>query len=188
MTKLHRLEIWRLKVKAEVDAGFLSGPFSADEITQMVESESWSLSKRFALYQGDERKIRIIDNYRDSGVNAAFASSSYLALHDTDFVIGFLRFFMWVIGNGHEVLVPLSDGTVLRGPWHQSLKAQPKLLGRCVDLSKAYKQIAIAKSSLKHGVLGYRLKDGNWKLYTAQSLPFGASASVFAFNKVSRAI
>ena len=78
MTKLHRLEIWRLKVKAEVDAGFLSGPFSADEITRMVESDSWSLSKRFALYQGDERKIRIIDNYRDSGVNAAFASQFLL--------------------------------------------------------------------------------------------------------------
>ena len=79
---------------AEVEAGFLSGPFTPEEIVDKVGSQSWSLSKRFALYQGEERKIRIIDNYRDSGVNAAFTSTSYLALHDTDFVIGFLRFFM----------------------------------------------------------------------------------------------
>ena len=124
------------------------------------------------MYQGEERKIRIIDNYRVCGVNAAFTSTSYLALHDTDFVIGFLRFFMWVIGNTDEVMVPLSDGQVLRGPWHGSVRAQPKLLGRCVDLSKAYKQVAIASSSLKHGVLGYKLPDNNWRLYTTQSLPW----------------
>ena len=174
--------------RAEVEAGFLSGPFAQEEIADLVGSEQWSLSKRFALYQGEERKIRIIDNYRDSGVNGAFSSSSYLALHDTDFVIGFLRFFMWVVGNGFEVLVPMSDGTVLRGQWHASLGPKPKLLGRCVDLSKAYKQVSVATESLKHGVLGYQAEAGDWRLYTTQSLPFGASASVFAFNKVSRAI
>eukprot|EP00435_Cladocopium_sp_Y103_P047305 s818_g13.t2 len=173
---------------SEVEAGFLSGPFSQDEITALVGSEQWSLSKRFALYQGEERKIRIIYNYRDSGVNAAYSSSSYLALHDTDFVIGFLRFFMWVVGDLHEVVVPMSDGTVLRGGWHESLGGKPALLGRCVGLSKAYKQVAIAEESLRHGVLGYKLADGEWRLYTTQSLPFGASASVFAFNKISRAI
>eukprot|EP00435_Cladocopium_sp_Y103_P001353 s5288_g1.t1 len=173
---------------AEVEAGFLSGPFSHDEIATVVGSAEWSLSKRFALYQGEERKIRIIDNYRDSGVNAAFSSSSYLALHDTDFVIGFLRFFMWVVGDQHEVIVPMSDGTVLKGSWHESLSGRPALMGRCVDLSKAYKQVAIAEESLKHGVLGYKKDDGEWRLYTTQSLPFGASASVFAFNKISRAI
>ena len=149
-------------------------------------SEDWSLSKRFALYQGEERKIRIIDNYRDSGVNAAFTSSSYIALQDTDFVIGFLRFFMWVVGNKEGVVVPLSDGTVLRGMWHASMTGEPALLGRCVDLSKAYRQVAIAEESLRHGVLGYQTSQHGWRYYTTQSLPFGASASVFAFNTISR--
>ena len=72
---------------SEVDAGFLQGPFSAEEISAIVGDEAWSLSKRFVLYQWDERKIRVIDDYRDSGVNSAYASSSYLALQDTDFVI-----------------------------------------------------------------------------------------------------
>ena len=141
---------------SEVEAGFLQGPHSEGDISGIVGSDDWSLSKRFALYQGEERKIRIIDNYRDSGVNAAFASSSYIALQDTDFVIGFLRFFMWVAGNKEGVVVPLSDGTVLRAMWHASMTGEPALLGRCVDLSKAYRQVAIAEESLRHGVLGYQ--------------------------------
>ena len=83
---------------------------------------------------------------------------------------------MWVVCNGFEVLVPMSkDGTVLRGKnGIASLGPKPKLLGRCVDLSKAYKQVAVATESLKHGVLGYQAEDGDWRLYTTQSLPFGA--------------
>ena len=103
-------------------------------------------------------------------------------------MIGFLRFFMWVAGNRDHVIVPLSDGTVLRGSWHESMACRPALLGRCVDLSKAYRQVAIAEESLRHGVLGYQTRQHGWRLFTTQSLPFGASASVFAFNKVSRAI
>ena len=173
---------------AEVEADYLRGPLRAEEISGLVGSDSWSLSKRFVLYQGEEQKIRVIDNYRDSGVNSAFSSSSYLALQDTDFIIGFLRFFMWVAGNAEEVLVPLSDGTVLRGRWDSSIKERPALLGRCVDLSKAYRQVAIAEESLRHGILGYQTSSAGWTYFATQSLPFGASASVFAFNKVSRAI
>ena len=69
---------------AEVDAGFLKGPFTANQISEMLQSDDWSLSKRFAFFQGDERKVRIIDNYKDSGINQAFGSSSYIALQDTD--------------------------------------------------------------------------------------------------------
>lgn len=173
---------------SEVEAGFLQGPHAEAAISEVAGSEDWSLSKRFVLYQGEERKIRVIDNYRDSGVNAAFSSSSYIALQDTDFVIGFLRFFMWVLGNGEEVVVPLSDGTILRGPWHTSMTSQPELLGRCIDLSKAYRQVAIAKDSLRHGVLGYQTSQHGWRYFTTCSLPFGASASVYAFNKISRAL
>ena len=173
---------------AEVDAGFLKGPFTADQISEMLQSDNWSLSQRFAFYQGDERKVRIIDNYKDSGVNQAFGSSSFIALQDTDFMVGLLKFLMNVTANRHEVTVPLSDGRVETGRWHSSIADRPALMGRCVDLSKAYKQVAIDSDSLMHGVLGYKVKDGEWRLFMTHSLPFGASASVFAFNKISRAL
>ena len=96
ITEEERLQETDLETESlgEVEAGNLRGPFTAGEISELVGSDLWSLSKRFVLYQGDEQKIRVIDNYRDSGVNSAFSSSSYLALQDTDFIIGFLRFFM----------------------------------------------------------------------------------------------
>ena len=172
----------------EVDAGFLKGPFTVNQISEMLQSDDWSLSKRFALYQGEERKGRIIDNYKDSGINQAFGSSSYIALQDTDFVVGLLKFLMQVMTNECEVNVTLSDGRVLRGSWHSSFADKPALLGRCVDLSKAYKQVAINSASLMHGVLGYKVADAEWRLFMTHSLPFGASASVFAFNKISRAL
>ena len=172
----------------EVKAGFLQGPFDEQQVTEQLKSDDWSLTRRFVLYQGEEGKIRVIDNYRDSAVNSAFASSSYLALQDTDFIVGFLRFLMIVSSNPHEVVIPLRDGRVLRGKWHETLRERPQLLARCVDLSKAYKQVAIHSSSLIHGVLGYPTGEDRWKLFTTSSLPFGACASVFAFNKISRAL
>ena len=75
----------------EVEAGFLKGPFTEDQLNKKLGTDHWSLTRWFCLYQGKERKIRVIDNYKDSGVNAAFSSSSYLALQDTDFIVGFLR-------------------------------------------------------------------------------------------------
>ena len=39
----------------EVEAGFLQGPHSEGDISGIVGSDDWSLSKRFALYQGEEK-------------------------------------------------------------------------------------------------------------------------------------
>ena len=64
-------------------------------LKEVMKLKLRSLNRRFCLYRGEERKIRVIDNYKDSGVNAAFSSSSYLALQDTDFIVGFLRFCSW---------------------------------------------------------------------------------------------
>ena len=173
----------------EVERGFLAGPYSTeDEVSRVLGTSEWSLNKRFVLLQGEEQKPRIIDNCRDSGVNEAYGSASYLALHDTDYVAAFLQFISLVLANRESVVVPLTNGDVLRGSWHGEFSECPKLLGRCVDLSKAYKQIAVAPTSRKFAVLGHRTQCGGWAFYISNSLPFGASSSVFAFNKVSRGL
>lgn len=82
------------------------------------------------------------------------------------------------MANRHDVTVTLSDGRVLTGRWHPSFANRPALMGRCVDLSKAFKQVAIDCDSLMRGVLGYKVKDVEWRLFMTHSLPFGASASV----------
>ena len=99
----------------EVRANFLEGPFTEQQLDEKLGTKHWSLTKRFCLYQGEERKIRVIDNYRDSGINSAFSSSSYLALQDTDFIVGLLRFIMVVLAGRDRVIVHLSTGEVLEG-------------------------------------------------------------------------
>ena len=40
----------------------------------------------------------------------------------------------------------------------------------------------------KHSVLGVKRNVGDWAYFVSRSIPFGASASVFSFNKITRAL
>ena len=58
--------------------------FSEDAVSAELGTECWTLTKRFLPIQGEDGKERIIDDYRRSHVNSAFASRSYLELQDVD--------------------------------------------------------------------------------------------------------
>ena len=45
----------------EVAVGFLEGPSTEAQLTQRLGSDQWSLTKRFCLYQGEEKKIRVLE-------------------------------------------------------------------------------------------------------------------------------
>eukprot|EP00438_Fugacium_kawagutii_P014263 Skav215748 [mRNA] locus=scaffold106:161897:165124:+ [translate_table: standard] len=62
------------------------------------------------------------------------------------------------------------------------------LCGRTLDLDAAYKQILTSKSSLWCSVLAVESDLGEKKLFVSNVLPFGASAAVYAFNRIARAI
>ena len=59
--------------------------------------------------------------------------------------------------------------------------------GRTLDLSKAYKQVPINFQSRQLCVLGYFHKE-RWYYFTTNRLPFGATAAVYIFNRISRSI
>ena len=177
------------ETQKELEAGYLQGPYhTEEEVTQALGTPFWSLNPRFALNQGEDQKVRVIDDFKASAVNQAFSSSSYLDLHDVDFTTALLKLLAAQTSRNGPVEILLSDGTVLRGELHPEYRSKPALLGRTVDLSKAYKQVAIEPSSAKHAVLGYPTAPGKWKYLISKSLPFGAGASVFSFNKVARAL
>ena len=174
---------------SEVQAGFMTGPYRSEgEVSAQLGTSVWSLSPRFLLRQGEEGKIRIIDDLKSSAVNQAFGASSYLDLQDTDFTVGLLRFISRSLQGEGRVVVPLQDGTSLTGKLCAEMAHKPPLLGKTLDLSKAYRQVAIHPESRKHAVLGFPAEGGSWQYYLARSLPFGASASVFGFNKIALAI
>ena len=108
-------------------------PFESEAgVSKFLGCNDWSLSQRFLLLQGAELKPRVIDNVKESAVNAAFGSTSYLALQDVDFVGGFASFISRVLSSGPAIEICLNSGKTIRGNIHPSFNAQPALLGRAV--------------------------------------------------------
>ena len=100
----------------EVTENFLKGPFnSEEEVSRELGTEEWTLTKRFLLLQGDDGKERIVDDYKRSNVNAAYASRSYLELQDVDVLAALVTLLMTLVKAGPHVRLVLSDGTVLEG-------------------------------------------------------------------------
>ena len=58
--------------------------------------------------------------------------------------------------------------------------------GKCLDLSKAYKQLPLLDSRRKLCVILVADGSGNSSYYISNSLIFGSTAAVFHFNRVSR--
>ena len=202
--QLQRESIWRRKAlraehdeeatelldaqsKEEVGRGFLSGPFrSEEEVSSFLGRQDWIANPRFVLLQGTSQKPRVIDNCRQSGLNATFTSLEMLQLHDFDMVVSVAKLIRSCT-SGNRVRMVLSTSEVLEGKVHPSL-AGAQWKARSLDLAKAYKQLADHPNSRHLAVVGYQMVDRSWKYYASNSLPFGASASVFGFLRVSRAI
>jgi hypothetical protein len=101
------------------------------------------------------------------------------------------RTMLEMVSEGREVLTTLRDGSVLRGQLHDSLTLADarSLVGRCLDLESAYKQLLVKQSSQWASVIMvFNVETSRDELYIAEVLPFGAAASVFAFNRYARAI
>ena len=180
--------VWS-STQEELRSGWLSGPFTEAQISQILKRDDWPVSKRFGLKQAS--KIRAIDDYSASLVNSAFCSHEKLSLPGTDEVAGITKLFMNVINGGPRVEVALSDGMVLKGTKHASLTKDSgkKLGGRTLDLSDAYRQLAIAERSKWTAVLGVLdPSTGKPALFMQHALPFGSAASVYAFNRCSKGL
>ena len=90
---------------------------------------------------------------------------------------------------GRLVKVPLKTGEWMVGKLHPDFHGEVEWRGRCVDLSKAYKQIPVSLESRPFAVLMvHHYGTGRPVYFVSNSLPFGASSSVFGFNRVSRSL
>ena len=125
-----------------------------------------------------------------SEVEAGFMTGPYHSEREVtaNFTVGLLRFVSRSLQGNGRIEVPMLEGSSLVGDLCPEMKRRPALLGKTLDLSKAYRQVAIHPDSRKHAVLGFPDLKGSWQYYLACCLPFGASASVFGFNKIALAI
>ncbi|CAE7475744.1 NAGLU [Symbiodinium sp. CCMP2592] len=126
---------------------------------------------------------------KKSGINAAFHSFDLLRLHDVDFFITLCRFICNAVDEKGVVAVFLRSGEQLRGKLSPDIGRDCAWVGRCLDLEKAYQQVPLASQSLKLAVLLVREPLTNaFRFFVSNSLPFGACAAVYSFNRISRSL
>ena len=155
----------------EVSLGFLEGPFyDRDRVSDLLGTKDWSVIRRFVLIQGSEQKPRPIDNCLEAQLNAGYSSSIHLRLQDSDYIASMALHVAKEVSGGRAHASACS--------WQ----------GKCLDLSKAYKQLAIHPAHRPLAVIAVRDAEGRDALYVSNSLMFGSTAAVYAFNRVSRAL
>ena len=146
----------------EREKGFLVGPVAADTIP-----EGGTLTRRFGVVQRD--KVRPIDDYRSSLVNAAVTQPEAVSLHGIDHVA--------CLGS-----------CILRSsspfPPDEGLEA------KCWDLAAAYKQVPLSDPAyhLDSYIAVYNPITGQPEIFQQKVLPFGSIASVTAFLRCATGI
>lgn len=136
----------------EVGLGFLQGPFTEQQITDMFRGEKWYFK---------------------------------LELMDMDSFACVMTMIARALVEGQVCAETASEGSI--GGRVSRIAAQGAWQGRTLDLSKAYNQVPLAPESRQFCIIGHRIEN-EWSFFTTNVLPFGAVASVHAFNGISRAI
>jgi len=112
-----------------------------------------------------------------------------------DSIANFIKFWGETIHyakhNKWNYRVTLSDGTILEQPVHSGFHEDEdhKLVGKCLDLESAYRQLAVRPSQRHLTVFSLKNPDnGNVEFFVCNALPFGASAAVHGFNRAALAL
>lgn len=154
-------------------------------MTEFFGTEKWLYNPRFVLYQGEDRKIRAIDDCKRSGLNESYTTVFKLELYDVDTLACLLAAFADALVKGRASL-DMDDGMACQVDVHPEV-LRDQWVGRTLDLSRAYKQLAIDSASRPMNVIGYWYKD-KWLFFRSNVLPFGATSAVYSFNRVSRSL
>ena len=142
----------------EVRLGFMKGPFKVEELPKGA-----LVSPRFGLKQ--KNKLRPIDDLSISGVNMSTSLPERLKVDAIDECAALIKQMLKQAGG-----------------------CQP-LVGKTYDLRKAYRQLAIKESHLHLGWVAVWSPDHQAPvIFSMESLPFGATAAVAAFLRISRAL
>ncbi|CAJ1374305.1 unnamed protein product [Effrenium voratum] len=97
----------------------------------------------FVLVQGTEGKLRPIDDALECQLNSAYSTTLHLQLQDTDFVTALALEISKRVCQGRQ-----RCGS---GRW----------VGKCLDLSKAYKQLPVHPSHRDLAVIFYKSPEGS---------------------------
>ena len=170
--------------ETEKEKGWLDGPYSVGEVTEMF-GRQWLPVRRFAVKQ--KNKIRPIDDFRESTLNETFGSAEKPELRTMDHVLWTMVILAQYLTFHEHMSFQLSDGTRLDGDVHPEWRRlKPVFKTTCIDLQSAYKQLAVHPNEHRRTVVTlWDKKKQQPMCYVSKVLPFGASASVHHFLRVS---
>ena len=144
----------------EVEAGVVEGPVDPKSLPPGA-----TLTRRFGVIQGEVdgvAKVRPIDNYRASRVNAAVTQSEQVTVHTLDVVAGMVS--SWPARAKEQ-------------------NANTPLAAKTWDLKAAYKQLPLSDAAFDRDsyfvIFDPRSKEP--AVFKQRALPFGSRASVTAF-------
>ena len=148
--------------RKELDKGFLSGPIDPNALP-----EGATLTRRFGVKQ--KEKVRPIDDYRASLVNASVTQAEAVSIHGVDHIAALFAEYMCQAGK--------------RG-------APPELVAKCWDLASAYKQVPLSDAAfeLDAYLVVHNPHSDKPEVYQQKVLPFGSIASVTAFLRCALAM
>ena len=127
--------------------------------------EGLSLTHRFGLQQ--KKKVRVIDNFKTSGINATCGMPEKQKLYGLDFLATTL----------------VRSFTIEQGGVKLGMK------GKTFDLSSAYKQFPIHQDDRRIIRIAVPVPDKpRCQVFGLNALPFGATGSVAGFLRVSTAV
>ena len=154
-------EVW-LKTLDELDRGWLLGPLEPGSVPLHLP-----LTRRFGVVQ-KKGKVRLIDDYSESGVNSCVGVCESPSLHTVDVAAALLVFWFSVCSDA---------------------KADSTLHTRTFDLTSAYKQVGLSKLGRDYSYTRV-LDPGDMKVKVFQGtvLPFSAVRSVHSFLRLARAL
>ena len=123
--------------------------------------------KTIGVLQG--AKTRPIDDCAESDLNGAFTRTMALRVQDSDFF--------------SSLCLEVSRTLQEKGP-----DGSRNWVGRCLDLSSAYKQVPLAPEHRDLCVLQVYDFEGVPKYFVASALVFGASGCVYGFLRLGKAL
>ena len=140
---------------SECRKGWLVGPLSPDELTATFAPLPWVPVPRFGITQGVDKhgkpKVRPIDDYSIMFHNSCVTCTEKIPVAGVDAIANYAKLWSELILMARRgptptwrLSVKLSDGTVLAGSLHPAFRQAGKLVGKCVDLGSAYRQVPIA--------------------------------------------
>ena len=175
--------------EVEVERSWAAGPFTKSQLDDEFGVGCWASARRFVIHQssGGVLKKRLIDDFSMSGHNETIQELERLDHGGLDEVVALVRLLGRCIESEVIDFVDAA-GEHWASPVHPGWRRQ-KINIRTLDLRSAYKQLPVSSAdgcvSITCAHHAVKKQPMFWKLH---ALPFGASSSVFAFNRCARAL